>query len=177
MRKAKAEGTAVAARTNRSRGLSFKTYMRRYGTLYLLLLLPIVFFIIFRYTPMAYILMAFKKNNIIQPPWFVDWAKNNGFEWFIKAFKDKLFIRALENTIKLNLLDLVCGFPAPIMNSKARASSICSCRWRGSISANSSSRMGQVPSIQPALLNGVDTRTVQAPGADPALWDGAGTRR
>ena len=89
--------------------------MRRYGTLYLLLVLPIIFFVIFRYTPMAYILMAFKKNNIIKPPWQVAWAKNNGFEWFIKAFKDQLFIRALSNTIKLNLLDLVCGFPAPII--------------------------------------------------------------
>jgi ABC-type polysaccharide transport system, permease component len=94
---------------------NWKTYLSRYWTLYLLLLLPIVFFVVFRYIPMAYILMAFKKNNIIKPPWFVDWAKNNGFEWFIKAFKDQLFLRSLENTIKLNLLDLVCGFPAPIL--------------------------------------------------------------
>lgn len=94
---------------------NWKTYLKRYWTLYLLLLLPIAFFIIFRYIPMAYILMAFKKNNIIKPPWFVDWAKNSGFEWFIKAFKDQLFLRSLENTIKLNLLDLVCGFPAPIL--------------------------------------------------------------
>ncbi len=103
------------SREVRTRGSSWKTYMRRYGTLYLLLFLPIVFFILFRYTPMAYILMAFKKNNIIKPPWLVPWAKNNGFEWFIKAFNDKLFIRALGNTIKLNLLDLVCGFPMPIL--------------------------------------------------------------
>ena len=96
-------------------GISTSQYMKRYGTLYLLLLLPIVFFVVFRYIPMAYILMAFKKNNIIKPPWFVDWAKNYGFEWFIKAFKDKLFIRSLWNTIQLNLLDLVCGFPAPIL--------------------------------------------------------------
>ncbi len=106
---------ASAWRKRRRGGFSWKTYMRRYGTLYLLLVLPIIFFVIFRYTPMAYILMAFKKNNIIKPPWQVAWAKNNGFEWFIKAFKDQLFIRALSNTIKLNLLDLVCGFPAPII--------------------------------------------------------------
>ena len=115
MRSAKAAGAATASKTKKSGGFSFSTYMRRYGTLYLLLLLPIVFFIVFRYTPMAYILMAFKKNNIIKPPWQVAWAKNNGFEWFIRAFKDKQFIRALGNTIKLNLLDLVCGFPAPII--------------------------------------------------------------
>ena len=95
--------------------MKWSTYMRRYGTLYLLLILPIAFFAIFRYTPMAYILMAFKKNNIIKPPWEVDWAKNSGFEWFIKAFKDKQFIDALKNTIGLNLLDLVIGMPMPII--------------------------------------------------------------
>ena len=113
----KSEAAAVAALPNRNKnmGFSWGTYFKRYWTLYLLLLLPIAFFIIFRYIPMAYILMAFKKNNIIKPPWQVAWAKNSGFEWFIKAFKDQLFIRALGNTIKLNLLDLVCGFPAPIL--------------------------------------------------------------
>lgn len=95
--------------------MSWKTYMRRYGTLYLLLIIPIAFFIIFRYTPMAYILQAFKKNNILIPPWKVDWVKNNGFDWFIKAFKDRGFINSLKNTIILNLLDLVIGMPMPIL--------------------------------------------------------------
>ena len=104
-----------ATQVRKSSWQRWAIYMRRYGTLYLLLLVPIAFFIVFRYTPMAYILMAFKKNNIIKPPWQVDWAKNNGFEWFIKAFRDQQFIRALWNTIKLNLLDLVCGFPMPII--------------------------------------------------------------
>jgi len=95
--------------------MSWKTYMKRYGTLYLLLLLPIAFFVIFRYTPMSYILLAFKKNNILVHPVYVDWAKNNGFDWFIKAFKDKTFMLALKNTVFLNLLDLVVGMPMPII--------------------------------------------------------------
>ena len=115
MRRIGSESAAAVRTLEKRSGARFSTYMRRYGTLYLLLLLPIAFFVIFRYYPMAYILMAFKKNNIIIPPWKVAWAKNNGFEWFIKAFKDKLFIRALGNTVTLNLLDLVCGFPAPII--------------------------------------------------------------
>jgi len=57
---------AVAA-SRRPRKLSWGNYMKRYGTLYLLLLLPIIFFIVFRYLPMAYIAMAFKQNNIIKP--------------------------------------------------------------------------------------------------------------
>ena len=95
--------------------MSWKTYMRRYGTLYLLLILPIAFFLIFRYYPMTYIMLAFKKNNILVHPFFVDWAKNNGFDWFIKAFKDRTFMLSLKNTVVLNLLDLVIGMPMPIM--------------------------------------------------------------
>ena len=91
------------------------TYLKRYGTLYLLLLVPLAFFIIFRYVPMSYILLAFKKNNILKAPWLLDWAKNGGWEWFIKAFNDKNFIDALKNTIILNLLDLVIGTPMPIL--------------------------------------------------------------
>ena len=103
------------SRDVRPHKMSWGTYMRRYGTLYLLLILPIAFFVIFRYTPMSYILLAFKKNNILVPPWQVPWAKNNGFEWFIKAFQDQNFLAALRNTIFLNLLDLVIGTPMPII--------------------------------------------------------------
>ncbi len=95
--------------------MSWGTYMRRYGTLYLLLVIPIAFFVLFRYTPMTYILQAFKKNNILIPPWKVEWAKDNGFQWFLKAFKDKDFMVALRNTLFLNLLDLVIGMPMPII--------------------------------------------------------------
>ncbi len=42
-------------------------------------------------------------------------AANHGFEYFIKAFKNRDFINALRNTLVLNLLDLVIGFPAPII--------------------------------------------------------------
>ncbi len=95
--------------------MTWKTYMRRYGTLYLMLVLPLIFFIVFRYAPMVYILQAFKQNNIIKPLFEIPWAKNNGFEWFIKAFKNRDFLYALRNTVTLNLLDLVVGFPAPII--------------------------------------------------------------
>ena len=96
-------------------GMKWGTYMRRCGTLYLLLFLPVVFFLVFRYAPMAYILSAFKQNNILRPPWQVDWARNSGFEWFIKAFSNRDLLFSLRNTVTLNLLDLVIGFPAPII--------------------------------------------------------------
>lgn len=90
-------------------------YFKRYWTLYLLLLLPVTYFIIFKYIPMAYIQIAFKKYSIVQSPWEMQWAANNGFEYFIKAFSNPDFLLALRNTIVLNVLDLVAGFPAPII--------------------------------------------------------------
>lgn len=90
-------------------------YMKRYWSLYLLLLLPLTYFIIFRYIPMSYIQIAFKKYSIVKNVWEMEWADNNGFEYFIKAFSNRDFLYALRNTLTLNLLDLVIGFPAPII--------------------------------------------------------------
>lgn len=105
-------GTAVL----RGTGYTFRTYIKRYWTLYLLLLLPIAFFVIFRYYPMSYISLAFKKNDILRHPWQVELSNNGGMEWFINAFKPGSgFLPALGNTIMLNLLDLVIGMPMPII--------------------------------------------------------------
>ncbi len=90
-------------------------YLKRYWTLYLLLVIPIAYFFIFRYIPMTYIQIAFKKYSIVKSVWEMPWADSNGFEYFIKAFSNADFLYALRNTITLNLLDLVVGFPAPII--------------------------------------------------------------
>lgn len=92
-----------------------QSYLKRYWTLYLLLALPIAYFIIFRYIPMTYIQIAFKKYSIVKSVWDMPWAGNGGFEYFIKAFSNRDFLFALRNTIMLNLLDLAIGFPAPII--------------------------------------------------------------
>ena len=94
---------------------SFGTYMKRYWQLYALLALPLIYLFVFKYVPMLYVLIAFKKYNITQGVFEMQWAKNNGMQYFIQAFKDKDFIRALRNTITLNFLDLLFGFPAPIV--------------------------------------------------------------
>jgi putative aldouronate transport system permease protein len=64
---------------------------------------------------MVNILIAFKQNNFLKPVWEVPWAGNHGFEWFIKAFQNRDFLYALRNTVMLNFLDLVMGFPAPVI--------------------------------------------------------------
>ncbi len=100
--------------------ISWKASFKKYWQLYLLLLIPIVYFIIFRYGPMEYILTAFKKFKLGESVWKMPWAVNKKketdvFFWFKQAFQDNQFIRALKNTVTLNLLDLIVGFPAPII--------------------------------------------------------------
>lgn len=97
------------------RKTSFGVYMKRYWQLYALLLLPLVYLLVFKYIPMVYIQIAFKKYSIVESIWKLPLAANHGFEYFIKAFNNKDFLYALRNTLSLNLLDLVVGFPAPII--------------------------------------------------------------
>ncbi|MBQ9927864.1 MAG: sugar ABC transporter permease [Lachnospiraceae bacterium] len=89
--------------------------MKRYWQLYALLALPLIYLVVFKYVPMVYIQIAFKKYSIVQSVWEMPLAANHGFEYFIKAFKNRDFIYALRNTVGLNLLDLIIGFPAPVI--------------------------------------------------------------
>ncbi|HKL98825.1 MAG TPA: ABC transporter permease subunit [Mobilitalea sp.] len=88
-------------------------YIKRTWTLYLMLLLPVAFAIIFRYLPMTNISMAFKDYNMFKGVWDSPWSEPT-FKWFEKAFQSKDFWNALRNTLFLNSLDLVFGFPLPI---------------------------------------------------------------
>lgn len=90
-------------------------YLKRYWQLYVLLLLPMIYLFVFKYAPMWYVLIAFKKYSIVQTITEMPWAANHGFEYFIKAFSNMDFKNALRNTVMLNLLDLLIGFPIPII--------------------------------------------------------------
>lgn len=90
-------------------------YLRKYWSLYLMLALPLAFFVVFRYIPMTYIQIAFKRYSIVQSVWEMPWARNNGLEYFQRAFSNRDFLYAVRNTFMLNFLDLIVGFPAPII--------------------------------------------------------------
>jgi len=103
--------------TNKSlqKKVSFRVYMKRYWQLYALLLLPITYLLVFKYVPMKNIIIAFKEYKLNMSLWKMPWASDHGMKYFIKAFKNADFLRSLRNTIFLNLLDLIVGFPAPII--------------------------------------------------------------
>jgi len=90
----------------------FSSYMRRYWILYAMLLLPVSFFVVFRYFPMFYILLAFKQNNIFLPLLEVPWV---GLDNFRHAWAMDHFHNAVRSTVMFSVLDLIIGFPAPII--------------------------------------------------------------
>jgi len=93
----------------------FLNYVKRYWVLYILLILPLAQIIIFRYGPMINILAAFKDNAFLSPVLDRSWAGDGGFEFFIKAFNDPTFLEAFRNTLVLSFLEIIMGFPVPVI--------------------------------------------------------------
>jgi putative aldouronate transport system permease protein len=104
MRNIKTKGTV--------RKIPFKVYMRNTWQLYLMLLIPVIYMLIFRYKPMIGGIIAFKKFNVFAGVWNSPWV---GLANFREAFGSRDFWNALMNTLILNAGDLILGFPVPIM--------------------------------------------------------------
>lgn len=90
----------------------FMYYLKRDWELYVLLAVPLIFAIIFKFLPMAGLSIAFLDYKPIQG---FGGSEFVGFEVFQEIFTSKDFYVALKNTLLLNILDLVLGFPAPII--------------------------------------------------------------
>lgn len=93
-----------------NRGFTF--YLRRDSQLYLLLLIPMAFVLVFKYAPMSGLVLAFKDYKIARGFWGSEWV---GFEVFADIFAKHDFGRAVRNTLLLNTLDLLFSFTMPIM--------------------------------------------------------------
>jgi putative aldouronate transport system permease protein len=87
-------------------------YLRRDWVLYAMLLLPLAHIFLFSYVPFYGLQIAFKDYNLMKGYAGSPWV---GFDIFKQIFGMKDFYRALRNTIVLNGLDLVLGFPAPVI--------------------------------------------------------------
>ena len=95
-----------------SRLMRIVYHLRREWQIYLMLIPTLVWFIVFLYKPMYGLQIAFKDYSIFRgvanSPWI-------GWEHFTYLFDNDQFIRAVWNTIKISALNLIFGFPAPII--------------------------------------------------------------
>lgn len=86
--------------------------MPRNAALYGMLIIPILYFAVFKYLPMYGVIIAFKDYNIFQGIMKSEWV---GLTHFKEAFASQAFWQAIRNTIVLNMGDLLIGFPIPIL--------------------------------------------------------------
>jgi len=78
----------------------------------LLVLPPLLFFLIFKYYPMANAVLAFKDFNVIKGIWGSPWV---GFKHFEMFFENPIFWTLLKNTLYLSFYLLLASFPIPII--------------------------------------------------------------
>ena len=85
-------------------------YKNRY--LYAMLLLPLIYFILFKYKPMYGILIAFKDFKVREGILGSAFA---GLKYFRQFLEDPDFWNAFKNTIYLSLWQILICFPVPIL--------------------------------------------------------------
>ena len=107
----------IQTRTGHRRSLAARMYraFKRDRYLYLIMLLPAAYYLLFCYYPMYGVTLAFKnfkpKLGILHSPW----ASQNGMKYMRMIVEDSYFWLVFKNTITLNLINLCITFPAPII--------------------------------------------------------------
>ncbi len=86
--------------------------IKRSKWLYVLMILPVLYYAIFCYAPMYGILIAFENYKISKGVLGSEWV---GFKWFAKFITDPYFWKLVRNTLLLNIYGLLWGFPIPII--------------------------------------------------------------
>ncbi len=86
--------------------------MRKHWQIYVLLILPVLWYILFAYYPMAGLQLAFKTYKVRDGIWGSPWS---GLQNFEAVFRDTYFWRSVGRTLVINIGRLIFIFPAPIL--------------------------------------------------------------
>lgn len=107
-----AKTTMLPPVKGRSALQDWKKDFKRNGTLYLLVIPVIVYYIIFHYKPIYGALMAFQDFAPRLGIWGSKWV---GLKHFKAFFTSPDFGRLLKNTLTISISTLIVSFPAPII--------------------------------------------------------------
>jgi putative aldouronate transport system permease protein len=86
-------------------------HIRKYMALYSMFILPVAYFIIFKYMPMFGNILGFRRYRPGMGPWGTEWV---GFQYFARFLGDAAFWRAFRNTLVTSLWNIAVNFPLPI---------------------------------------------------------------
>lgn len=104
--------TPLISNTSQFRRKEIIGNLKRCRYLYLLIFLPVVYFVLFKYIPIYGVLIAFKNydvfDGILGSPWV-------GLENFKAAFTDPEFWPTVKNTFLLSFYSILFGFPIPVI--------------------------------------------------------------
>lgn len=104
------DSTLSLSANTKKKGIYY--YMKKDWQLYAILLIPLIFCLVFKYGSMFGLTIAFKDYKILKGFWDSEWV---GMAVFQKVFAMPGFGDAVRNTLLLNVLILVVGFPMPII--------------------------------------------------------------
>ncbi len=85
---------------------------RRDRDLLVIISLPFVFYVLFKYLPMYGVILAFKDFAVNRGILGSRWV---GFKWFQQFFSSPYFFRLIRNTFLLSIYSIVFSFPVPII--------------------------------------------------------------
>lgn len=105
------KGRKKMAKTKKERW-NLKQDFRKRWQLYLMLLLPVLYIIIFCYVPMGGIVIAFKDYSFRKGILGSDWV---GLKYFKQFFGSPDIGMLLKNTLIISFYQLIVTFPAPII--------------------------------------------------------------
>lgn len=97
--------------TKKTFGQRLKRDLKMNGSLYLLMIPVLVYFILFCYLPMYGVTIAFQDYS---PRLGMLGSKWVGFKHFVKFFNSPSFFEILFNTLRISVVTLIFGWPAPI---------------------------------------------------------------
>lgn len=99
-------------RPRRSRWSQAQRSWRMHWQLYLLAGVPMAYFVIFKYIPMSFSVIAFKDYSPVLGPWASEWV---GLRNFQLLFSNPVFGTLLKNTLILAFYLVLASFPVPLL--------------------------------------------------------------
>lgn len=106
------QGRALTDAKTTSHWYRARKSFRRHWQLYLVMLPGLLYFLIFKYIPMASATIAFKDYSVVKGVWGSPWV---GFKYFELFFSNPVFWTLIKNTLGLSIYALIVGFPIPII--------------------------------------------------------------
>ena len=101
-----------AAKINLGKNDTFIGEIKKNKLTYAMAIPGILFFLIFHYAPMFGVIIAFQDYSVARGFFASEWV---GLKHIIDFCKSVYFTRTVSNTVVISVMNLVIGFPAPII--------------------------------------------------------------